>query len=155
MEGAATCILAIPAFYLVLDFPTSPASWLTAEERRLAQARMIEDVHGLEPSCTKQSGLVEAFTDWTVWWLAIALTFLNVSLSFGDFIPTLALTMGYSESITLLLCAPPWVLGVTTAILIMRFVLFLTYPPCRMLNYFAGIQMRLRIVSGIFLVQFH
>lgn len=140
MEGAATCILAIPAFYLVPDFPTSPASWLTAEERSLAQARMIEDVHGLESNCVKQSGLVEAFTDWTVWWLAIALTFLNVSLSFGDFIPTLALTMGYSESVTLLLCAPPWVLGVTTAILFMRFVLFLTHSPCRILNYFQAFR---------------
>lgn len=122
MEGAVTCIIAIPALYLVPDFPTSPVAWLTAEEQRLAQVRMIEDVHGLGSDTIKQPGWVEAFTDWTVWWLAIALTLLNAAQSFGDFIPTLVATMGYSESITLLLCAPPWILGVTTALLIMRFV---------------------------------
>ncbi|KAL4069101.1 MFS general substrate transporter [Scleroderma citrinum] len=120
LEGAATCLLAVPAFYLVPDFPTSPVSWLTVEERMLAQTRMIEDVHGLELTSMKQSGLIEALTDWSVWWLAIALTILNVALSFGDFMPTLAATMGYNEAITLLLCAPPWILGVITSILIMR-----------------------------------
>lgn len=119
VEGGLTCMIAIPAFYLVPDFPTTPASWLTVEEQMLAQTRMVEDLHGLEKKDTQQSGLIEAFSDWTVWWLAIALTILDAALSFGDFFPTLVATLGYNETTTLLLCAPPWVLGVLTSLLIM------------------------------------
>ncbi|KAL4071123.1 major facilitator superfamily domain-containing protein [Scleroderma yunnanense] len=120
IEGGVTCMVAIPALYLVPDFPTTPASWLTVEEQMLAQKRMAEDLCGLEQKSSQQSGLVEAFTDWNVWWLAFALTILDVALSFGDFFPTLVATMGYSETTTLLLCSPPWVLGVITSLFVMR-----------------------------------
>ncbi|KAL4075885.1 MFS general substrate transporter [Scleroderma citrinum] len=121
IEGSLTCILSAMAFYIVPDFPSTPVSWLTTEERMLAQQRLEEDLSGVERDSSKnRSGLVEAFTDWTVWWLAIALTALNASLSFGNFFPTLAATMGFGPTITLLLCAPPWIVGVATSFLVMR-----------------------------------
>lgn len=92
----------------------------------LAQQRLEEDLKGVErdPSeSVHESGLVEALTDWTVWWLAIALTALNAALSFGPFFPILVATMGYGPTVTLLLCSPPWLVGVTTSFTIMRFVL--------------------------------
>ncbi|KIM51090.1 hypothetical protein SCLCIDRAFT_63962, partial [Scleroderma citrinum Foug A] len=113
IEGGLTCVVALMAFYVVPDFPTSRATWLTTEEQLLAQKRVAEDLrgvmdHSLESS--KSSGLVEAFTDWTVWWIAIAVVLLEVSQSFLTFFPTIVATMGYSPSLTLLLCTPPQIL---------------------------------------------
>ncbi len=50
-----------------------------------------------------------AVTDWKVWWLALALTSQVVALSFNAYFPTLAATLGFNRTVTLLLCAPPFV----------------------------------------------
>ncbi|KAI6110775.1 sugar transporter [Pisolithus croceorrhizus] len=121
-EGGLTCVIATAALYVVPDFPTTPAFWLTGEEQALAQKRMEEDLNGISrdsSSVVEGSGLVEALTDWKVWWLAIALSVLTIALSFTFFFPTLAAAMGYSPTITLLLCAPPWVVGLLTSLFVM------------------------------------
>ncbi|KAL4069100.1 MFS general substrate transporter [Scleroderma citrinum] len=120
IEGGLTCAIAATGFYMIPDFPTTPASWLTSEEQMLAQRRMVEDVHGVEKKRVQKSGLVEALSDWTVWWLAASKAILTVGLSFGNYFPTLAATMGYTPSVTLLLCAPPWILGVASSFIISR-----------------------------------
>ncbi|KIM52144.1 hypothetical protein SCLCIDRAFT_141825 [Scleroderma citrinum Foug A] len=123
IEGGLTFAMALVSLYMIPDFPTTPASWLTAEEQVLAQRRMTENVCGAEHDLFKSirwHGLVEAFADWTVWWLAISMTVLNASMSFGLYFPTLAATMGYSPTITLLLCAPPWVLSIATSFIVTR-----------------------------------
>ncbi|KAL4071130.1 major facilitator superfamily domain-containing protein [Scleroderma yunnanense] len=123
IEGGLTCAIAVVALYIIPDFPTTPASWLTVEEQMLAQQRMVEDMCRTQPDLLKgiqRSGLMEALTDWTVWWLAISMVVLNASLSFGIYFPTLVATMGYSPTTTLLLCAPPWVLGVATSFIVMQ-----------------------------------
>ncbi|KAG6336659.1 hypothetical protein ID866_2440 [Astraeus odoratus] len=123
IEGGLTCLLAVIALYVVPNFPGTPAAWLTSEEHALAQTRMEEDVRGVDSDLLKRmegSGLVAALTDWTVWWLACALGILNAALSYGVYFPTLAATMGYSPTITLLLCAPPWLVSLVTSLMIMR-----------------------------------
>ncbi|KAG6333955.1 hypothetical protein ID866_5138 [Astraeus odoratus] len=123
IEGCLTCSVATVAFYIVPDFPGTPTSWLTLEEQILAQKRMEEDASGVRPELSKSSqasGLVKALTDWTVWWLAVALAVLNASMSFLSFFPTLVATMGYSSTITLLLCTPPSILAFVTAIIVVR-----------------------------------
>jgi len=117
--------MALVALYMIPDFPTTPASWLTPEEHMLAQRRMAEEACGAEHDLSKsiRHGVLEAFADWTVWWLAVSMAVLNASMSFGLYFPTLAATMGYSPTITLLLCAPPWLLSLTTAFIVTRFVL--------------------------------
>jgi hypothetical protein len=57
------------------------------------------------------NGLWMAITDWKVWWLAFALTSLVVALSFNAYFPTLTATLGFSPTLTLLLCAPPFVVA--------------------------------------------
>ena len=117
------------ALHMIPDYPSTPASWLTTDEQIVAQTRMVEDVCGVENSLLNgRSGLVDALSDWTVWWLAIAAISLKIMMSYENFFPTLAATLGYSPTISLFLCAPPWVLGVTTAFFIMRFVLSLIPP---------------------------
>ncbi|KIM52142.1 hypothetical protein SCLCIDRAFT_141785 [Scleroderma citrinum Foug A] len=120
IEGGLTCIIAISSFYIIPDFPTTPASWLTTDEQLLAQMRMEEDRGNTDQESLQRSGLVEALTDWTVWWLAIAGCFILVGVSFGTFFPTIAATMGYSPTVTLLLCVPPWFVGAVTSLFVTR-----------------------------------
>nr|GAT59391.1 MFS general substrate transporter [Mycena chlorophos] len=113
LEGGLTVAIAILAIFILPDFPESSSAWLSIAEQTLARRRMAEDA-GLEADSLKPNmtaiteGLKSAIWDWQVWWLAIALTFVVMSLSFNAYFPTLAETMGYGRTLTLLLCAPPW-----------------------------------------------
>ena len=113
--------MAIAAIFVLPDFPTTSARFLTEEEQRLAQLRMIEDVGTSDEAEQGHfAGLKMAVMDWRVWWLAIALTSMVISLSFNAFFPTLAATLGYNSTITLLLCAPPWVFATIVAFAVSR-----------------------------------
>jgi hypothetical protein len=61
------------------------------------------------------SGLWLAVSDFKVWWLALALTSEVVALSFNAYFPTLSATLGYNTTVSLLLCAPPFVFTVIVA----------------------------------------
>lgn len=127
VEGALTIFVAIGATLVLPDFPESNATWLTRAERALARRRMIDDaamdsdeVEVTDASSTKNSylsGLVMALEDWKVWWLFFATGSMTLSTSFNVFFPTLSATMGYSRTVTLLLCAPPWVFATAAAFL--------------------------------------
>ncbi|CAL1701087.1 unnamed protein product [Somion occarium] len=124
IEGALTVAVAILAIFILPDFPATSRSWLSEEEVRLAEKRMTEDVGVGDKGETEGHGhvrgLVMAMTDWKVWWLAVALTSMVVSLSFNAFFPTLSATMGYDRTVTLLLCAPPWAFATIVAFAVTR-----------------------------------
>ena len=147
IEGGLTCAIAATGIYIIPNFPTTPAPWLTVEEQLLAQRRMLEDLRGVKKKDTGKSVFVEAFSDWSVWWLALTKIILTIGLSYGNYFPTLAATMGFSTSVTLLLCAVPWILGVASSFVISRFVIWsISFPVTQAL--FAGTQMLQRIASG-------
>ena len=148
IEGGLTCLIAVAGAYIIPDFPTTPVPWLTHEERILAQRRMVEDFGSIKQQETQKSGLVEAFTDWTVWWLAIARSMAIVGESFSNFFPTLAATIGYDPSITLLICAPPWILAMATAYCVSQFVAPLFPFVSSSLKPFPDTRMLLGNVSG-------
>jgi len=109
-----TVFVAICAMFILPDFPTTSSYWLTPEEQALAQLRMKEDNGGgneeeIEDIKNGKSDLKQALTDWKVWWLALALTSLKVLLAFTEFFPTISATLGYTPTVSLLLCVPPWV----------------------------------------------
>ena len=112
------------ALFILPDFPATSHTWLSPEEVRLAQKRMEEDVGIADDEHAETGGrfhgLKLAFMDWKVWWLALALTSLVVSLSFNAFFPTLSATMGYNNTVTLLLCAPPWAFATIVAFAVTR-----------------------------------
>lgn len=64
------------------------------------------------------SGLWLACADPKVWWLAFTLTAQVVALSFNAYFPTLSATLGYNTTVTLLLCAPPFIFTVIVAALL-------------------------------------
>ena len=112
IEGTLTVVVAFSAIFILPDFPSSPSPWLTPEELALARLRMKEDglvdEGDMGDTQGQAGGLMLALSDWKVWWLCVALTSMVISLSFNIFFPTLCATMGYTPTITLLLCSPPW-----------------------------------------------
>ena len=125
IEGALTMLVAVIAIFTLPDFPQNSHWFLSEEEMRLAELRMQEDV-GIDDSdeaeckSSRIPGLLEALSDKRVYWLALALTCLVVSLSFNAFFPTLTATLGYSPTVTLLLCAPPWIFATMAALAVSR-----------------------------------
>lgn len=124
IEGALTMFAAVCAIFILPDFPSTSSRWLSPLEVKLAELRMAEDCGVGDEAETESGGqirgLVMAVTDWKVWWLAISLTSMVVSLSFNAYFPTLTATLGYSSTITLLLCAPPWAFATIVAFIITR-----------------------------------
>ncbi|KAG6817451.1 hypothetical protein H0H87_008619 [Tephrocybe sp. NHM501043] len=119
IEGALTIAFAVLAIFVLPDFPTN-TRWLSPEERALAIRRMEEDagVGDEEQTEGQGSGLWLAVTDIKVWWLSLALTSQVVALSFNAFFPTLSATLGYNTTVSLLLCAPPFVFTVIVSALL-------------------------------------
>lgn len=128
IEGALTCFVAICAIFILPDFPTT-TKWLADDERRLALRRMEEDAGVGDQSETEQGGrahgLYLAITDWKVWWFALAMTSQVIALSFNAYFPTLSATLGYNPTVTLLLCAPPFIFTVLLAFWLSRYGLSL------------------------------
>ncbi|KAG1868263.1 major facilitator superfamily domain-containing protein [Suillus subalutaceus] len=111
IEGGMTIVVAICAIFILPDFPHN-TRWITPEERALAISRLANDGYGKADELGKQTtmqGLQDAVSDWKVWWFAVAAMFQIVGQSFFAYFPTLCATLGYDTTITLLLCAPPWV----------------------------------------------
>ncbi|KAI0796843.1 MFS general substrate transporter [Abortiporus biennis] len=128
IEGSLTIFVAICAIFILPDFPNTQkeGGWLSPLERKLAMKRMEEDV-GIgdegETEGHKQGfghGLLLAIKDWKVWWFSLAMTSQVVALSFNAFFPTLSATMGFGTTVTLLLCAPPFVLTAGLAFVLSR-----------------------------------
>ncbi|KAG1770078.1 MFS general substrate transporter [Suillus occidentalis] len=105
VEGTLTIIVAVCANWILPDFPSTPSFWLSPDEQTLAKQRMEEDAAAgnkdQDDPVEVFSGLSEVLTDWRVWWLGVALSFMIASLS-------------------LLLCAPPWILGTATSFFVAR-----------------------------------
>ncbi|KAG1827140.1 major facilitator superfamily domain-containing protein [Suillus subaureus] len=120
-EGTLTIVVAVSAIWNLPDFPSTPSVWLTPDEQSLAKRRMEEetatgDRH--QAPVKIFSGLVDALMDWKVWWLGATLSFMVASLSCSNLFLTLSATMGYNPTISLLLCAPPWILGTATSFIV-------------------------------------
>lgn len=86
--------------------------------------RMEEDVGVGDSDETEgtghAAGLIMALTDWKVWWMALALTSQVVGLSFNAYFPTLSKTMGYNTTVSLVLCAPPFIFTTIVAFVLSR-----------------------------------
>ncbi|KAI8176257.1 MFS transporter prlL [Colletotrichum sp. SAR 10_75] len=116
VEGAVTVALAGVALFILPDYPKT-TSWLTEEERRVAQDRLALD-EGLaggsaeDEDVTALQGLVMACKDVKVWLLGLAYHATIMGLSFVFFFPTITQGLGYGQTVTLLLTAPPWMFAV-------------------------------------------
>ncbi len=115
VEGSLTVVVAILAIFVLPDFPeTTHPGWLTQKEIRLAILRLEEDSDQSEESDEKNShlaGFVAAMKDPHMYILTGIMLSQILAQTFNMYFPTLTATLGYSRTITLLLCAPPFLLS--------------------------------------------
>ncbi|KIY51512.1 MFS general substrate transporter [Fistulina hepatica ATCC 64428] len=113
IEGSITMTIGFMAMMVLPDYPSN-TSWLSPNDRRLAQARLAEDAGEVDEDTATDSptkGLIMALRDPRVIILAIMDMSQLLGLSYINFFPTLTETLGYSTIVTLLLQAPPWILS--------------------------------------------
>ncbi|KAL5512606.1 hypothetical protein ACEPAG_3259 [Sanghuangporus baumii] len=111
IEGAVTITVGMLAIWSLPDLPSN-TRWISSSERQLAQARIAEDTGEADEDLAQDSmweGLKMAVKDVRVLIFAIMELSLLLGLSFVNFFPTLAATLGFSTTITLVLAAPPWI----------------------------------------------
>jgi MFS family permease len=112
LEGLATIIIGVVAFFLLPDYPGT-TSWLTEKERVVAQGRLAvdagsEEILGEEEITMKQA-ILSAVRDYRVWLFACLQMSTTASISFSHFFPTLIKQLGFkNNTIVLLLTAPPY-----------------------------------------------
>jgi len=113
IEGAITMFVGLNAMWLLPDYPPN-TRWVTPQESRLAQARLADDAGEADKDHVEDSplkGFMMAIKDPKVWIFAIMNVAQLLGLSFVNFFPTLTATLGFNTTISLVLAAPPWILG--------------------------------------------
>ncbi|KAI5475865.1 hypothetical protein MNV49_000747 [Pseudohyphozyma bogoriensis] len=109
IEGSITIFLAIVAVFVLPDFPHNSRGF-SEPEKQLAQLRLAEDAG--EADSDEKGDTWEAFKvsmlDPNTWIMALTLTSMVIGLGFNQFFPTLTASLGYGNTVSLLLCAPPF-----------------------------------------------
>ncbi|KAI0119246.1 MFS transporter [Daldinia grandis] len=118
IEGSLTALVAVLGFWLLPNTPDD-TFWLNDEERKLIRARVERDriSDALSKSGTWE-GLKEAFKDKRTWLFCFMQMFHLSACSFNAFFPTVAKTLGYNNTVTLLLTCPPFVLAGAGSVLV-------------------------------------
>ncbi|KAF4341183.1 allantoate permease [Fusarium beomiforme] len=112
LEGLATIAVGVVAFFTLPDYPGT-TSWLTEEERVVAQGRLAvdagsEEILGEEEITIKQA-IFSAVRDYRVWLFSCLQMSTTASISFSHYFPTLIQQLGFrNRTIVLLLTAPPY-----------------------------------------------
>ncbi|KAF2128263.1 retrograde regulation protein 2 [Dothidotthia symphoricarpi CBS 119687] len=112
LEGILTIVLAFLGYVLLPNYPSN-TTWLSPEERALAQWRLNTEVDGENDEVNESVfvGLKQAFADRKVYLLIFIQTTATMSMSFTYFFPSIVKTLGFPRVETLLLTAPPYFLA--------------------------------------------
>lgn len=114
--GAVTFVVAIGAVFTLPDDPLS-TRWLSPEERQLAHARIQRDTVGSKEATSTFAGLKEAAKDPNVWLFAFMQHMHLAANGFKNFFPTAVETLGFGQTITLVLTCPPYLIAGLTSVL--------------------------------------
>ncbi|KAJ5815735.1 hypothetical protein N7474_007512 [Penicillium riverlandense] len=112
IEGSITCFIGVIICFILPDFPDT---WrlLSPEMRHVANRRLAIEAAEADidekGSGSQFYGLKLAMTDIKTYALAIAYMCITGASGFQNFFPTLVQTLGYNDTITLLLVAPPYI----------------------------------------------
>ncbi|KAI0379977.1 MFS transporter [Hypomontagnella monticulosa] len=111
IEGALTAFVAILGFWLLPNTPDD-THWLNEEERKLVKVRQARDrMSDVFGETSTWEGLKQAFRDKRAWLFCFMQMFHLSACSFNAFFPTVAKTLNYDTTVTLLLTCPPFVLA--------------------------------------------
>ncbi|KAJ0167205.1 putative transporter C11D3.18C [Colletotrichum tanaceti] len=112
MVRVVTLTVAIVAYF---DEPHT-TRWLTPEERILANERILRDTVGNTGQTTTWSGLLEAAKVPKVWLFTLMQHCHLGANGFKNFFPTAVETLGFNETITLVLTCPPYLIAEAVSI---------------------------------------
>ncbi|CAI6026026.1 unnamed protein product [Clonostachys chloroleuca] len=117
LQGAVTFVIALVGFFLLPDTPLT-TKWLTQEERDLAYNRMELDTVDNKGETDTLSGLKQAAKDPLVWIFAFMAHLHLAANGFKNFFPTVVKTLGFNQTITLVLTCPPYLIAGAVTILV-------------------------------------
>ncbi|KAF8725101.1 hypothetical protein AX14_008389 [Amanita brunnescens Koide BX004] len=116
IEGIPTIILSILTYFFLPNRPES-TTYLTANERKLAIARMNRATSGDVGAVVQKRHVWMALRDWRVWIAGVIYFGLNCALSsISAFLPTIIASFGYSDARAQLFTIPPY--AVSAAVLV-------------------------------------
>ncbi|KAI1387907.1 MFS general substrate transporter [Hypoxylon trugodes] len=121
IEGVMTCVAAVIAWFVIVDFPDSHRNkFLTAEEAAFVKARLAQDRGSEEREKVTWAIFVETITDWKVWSFALMYSAGAVGVyAFLFFLPLILRNgMGYSQELAFVLSAPPALFSVVEGMFI-------------------------------------
>ena len=124
IEGSITVFIGILVCIILPDFPDTWKA-LPPDMRRVANRRLA--IEAAEADLDEAGGMSQirgmklAFTDPKTYMLALAYMGITGAAGFQNYFPTLTATLGFSQIISLLLVAPPYV-----------FMVFYSYGHCYM-----------------------
>ncbi|EFR00233.1 hypothetical protein MGYG_03236 [Nannizzia gypsea CBS 118893] len=110
VEGAMTQVIAIAAYFIIIDFPDKAAKtkFLTVNEAKYISHRLEKDRADSVPDPVTLAKLRLHLADWKLW--TFSLMFLATTVpayALTYFAPIIIRAMGYTPAITSLLTAPP------------------------------------------------
>ena len=119
IEGLLTQVVAIAAWFIIIDFPDRAAQkgYLSEDDARFMEQRIEDDRSDAVADPLTWAKFFYHLTDFKLW--AFALMFMSTTMpayALAYFAPNIILGMGYSAAITQLLSAPPVVFAVITAL---------------------------------------
>ncbi|KAL1746783.1 major facilitator superfamily domain-containing protein [Schizophyllum fasciatum] len=120
IQGSLTIFFAILSSVLLPDYPRT-TRWLTPEEQAFAEWRLAQDVAGIIDSADAVpllTALKMALTDYRAYLFVIMQHCNLLSQTFTYFFPTIVGSLGYNDTQTLLLTAPPWFAAFLASVLV-------------------------------------
>ena len=110
IEGTITCAVAIVAFFVLPNYPSS-TTWLKEEERVYAEWRLLEDTGeaDITSASTLLDGMTMAFKDYRIYIFMLMQHASLLDQTFQYFFPSVVKTLGYGSVETLLITAPVWI----------------------------------------------
>ncbi|KAL4951868.1 major facilitator superfamily domain-containing protein [Aspergillus filifer] len=116
LEGIVSIMVALAGFWFLPNFPDSTSKrWFSEEEAAMAQYRQVVSAGGIlegsEGEGDYWGGVILAAKDPFTWMFAGIHFSLIIAQSFKDFFPSIVDTLGFSEVVTYLVQAPPYVIA--------------------------------------------
>ncbi|KAL4888037.1 major facilitator superfamily domain-containing protein [Aspergillus ambiguus] len=121
LEGIVSILVACVAFYFIPDFPNNTgARWFTDEQAAMAQYRQYISAGGLreDDEGGRWAGVWLAVRDPFTWLFAGIHFSLIIAQSFKDFFPSIVATLNFTEVVTYLVQAPPYLIAYVVTLVV-------------------------------------
>lgn len=117
VEGIITVIICGVGWFIIVDFPTRPNTFLTTDETKFILDRLNADAGDAEEDPITMAVILHHLKDWKLYFWAFNFTATTLpGYAFSYFLPIiLRQGMGYSSAESQLLAAPPYVLSAIIA----------------------------------------